>query len=56
MALKMSKKPRSIGVLAWFDFRQSQNRKTVEKLLKEPTKGGLEQKKRASISAPLKSV
>ena len=36
MAPKMSKKPRSIRLLRWLDFSQSENkRKTIEKPLKE---------------------
>ena len=34
MAQKMSKKPRSIRLLRWFDFSQPENRKTIEKPLK----------------------
>ena len=35
MARKMSKKPRSIRLLRRFDFSQAENRKTIEKPLKE---------------------
>ena len=35
MARKMPKKPSSIRLLRWFDFSQSENRKTIDKPLKE---------------------